>query len=50
MAINTTVVTVKTGKTLTVNKNGFTFTYVAGETVAIPTFEVTYLRNAGIIV
>ena len=45
-----TVVTVKAGRTLAVEVNGITQILVAGETVSVPTFEVSYLRANGNIV
>lgn len=45
-----TIVTVAPNKRLTVNVSGFTLTYVAGDNVYVPTFEVVYLKNAGVVV
>ena len=44
-----TTVTVKAGQRLTVSVDGVINVYTAGQTVAIPTFEVAGLQRAGVI-
>lgn len=44
-----TLVTVAPGRELVRDINGFNFTYTAGDQVSIPTFEVQYLVEVGII-
>jgi hypothetical protein len=50
MAANMTTVTVAAKQTLTIGIGNGTYTYVAGDTVSVPTSAVVGLRRDGVIV